>query len=55
LKARFALVGELVKNANADYCNYAKNFTFTAAGAVSSMQLGNGKFLHGTKTKLKDI
>ncbi len=32
------------KNANAGYWDYAKNFTFTAAGAVSSMQLGNGKW-----------
>ncbi len=32
------------KNQNAGFFNYAKNFTFTAAGAVSSMQLGNGKW-----------
>lgn len=32
------------KNANSGYWNYAKNFTYTAAGAVSSMQLGNGKW-----------
>ncbi len=32
------------KNANAGYWNYAKSFTYTAAGAVSSMQLGNGKW-----------
>ena len=29
------------KNAAAGFFNYAKNFTFTAVGAVSSMQLGN--------------
>ncbi|MGI8641620.1 MAG: hypothetical protein ACR2MG_16950, partial [Pyrinomonadaceae bacterium] len=32
------------KNANQGYFNYAKNFTYTSAGAVSSMQLGNGKW-----------
>ena len=32
------------KNQNFGYFNYAKNFTYTAAGAVSSMQLGNGKW-----------
>ena len=32
------------KNANSGFFNYAKNFTYTAAGAVSSMQLGNGKW-----------
>ena len=32
------------KNVAAGYFNYAKNFTYTAAGAVSSMQLGNGKW-----------
>lgn len=32
------------KNAASGYFNYAKNFTYTAAGAVSSMQLGNGKW-----------
>lgn len=32
------------KNASQGYFNYAKNFTYTAAGAVSSMQLGNGKW-----------
>ncbi len=32
------------KNANSGYWNYAKSFTYTAAGAVSSMQLGNGKW-----------
>ena len=26
------------------YWNYANSFTYTAAGAVSSMQLGNGKW-----------
>lgn len=32
------------KNQTAGYWNYAKSFTYTAAGAVSSMQLGNGKW-----------
>jgi RHS repeat-associated protein len=32
------------KNANAGYFSYADSFTYTAAGAVSSMQLGNGKW-----------
>ena len=32
------------KNAASGYFNYAKNFTYTAAGAVSSMQLGNGRW-----------
>ena len=32
------------KNKNSGYFNYAKNFTYTAAGAVTSMQLGNGKW-----------
>lgn len=32
------------KNVNAGFWNYAEHFTFTAAGAVSSMQLGNGKW-----------
>jgi YD repeat-containing protein len=32
------------KNQAAGYWNYAKNFTYTSAGAVSSMQLGNGKW-----------
>jgi len=32
------------KNTNAGYWNYAKSFSYTAAGAVSSMQLGNGKW-----------
>ncbi|MCW5950067.1 MAG: RHS repeat-associated core domain-containing protein [Pyrinomonadaceae bacterium] len=32
------------KNAAAGYWNYAKNFTYTAAGAVTSMQLGNGRW-----------
>ncbi len=32
------------KNSNAGYWNYAKSFTYTAAGAVSSMQLGNGRW-----------
>ena len=30
------------KSQNAGYWNYAEQFTYTAAGAVSSMQLGNG-------------
>jgi RHS repeat-associated protein len=30
------------KNQNAGFWNYAQHFTYTAAGAVSSMQLGNG-------------
>jgi len=30
------------KNQNAGFWNYASNFTYTASGAVSSMQLGNG-------------
>ena len=32
------------KNGNAGVFNYAKSFTYTAAGAVSSMQMGNGKW-----------
>lgn len=32
------------KNQNAGFWNYADNFTYTAAGAVSSMQLGNGRW-----------
>ncbi|MBA3632391.1 MAG: hypothetical protein H0W58_06215 [Acidobacteria bacterium] len=32
------------KNQTAGYFDYAKNFTYTAAGAVSSMQLGNGRW-----------
>ena len=32
------------KNGVSGYFNYAKSFTYTAAGAVSSMQLGNGKW-----------
>ena len=32
------------KNASHGYFGYAKNFTYTAAGAVSPMQLGNGKW-----------
>lgn len=32
------------KNANSGYFNYAKNFTFNVAGAVTSMRLGNGKW-----------
>ena len=30
------------KSQNAGYWNYAEQFTYTAAGAVNSMQLGNG-------------
>ncbi|MGD9563001.1 MAG: hypothetical protein AB7F88_12620 [Pyrinomonadaceae bacterium] len=30
------------KNANSGYWAYANNFTYNAAGAVTSMQLGNG-------------
>ena len=36
------------KNGNAGYFNYAKSFSYTAAGAVSSMQLGNGKWESAT-------
>ena len=32
------------KNQASGYWNYADNFTYTAAGAVSSMQLGNGRW-----------
>jgi hypothetical protein len=32
------------KNTNSGFFNYADSFTYTAAGAVSSMQLGNGKW-----------
>lgn len=32
------------KNQTAGFWNYADNFTYTAAGAVSSMQLGNGRW-----------
>ena len=32
------------KNANYGYFNYADSFTYTAAGALSSMQLGNGRW-----------
>jgi len=32
------------KNQNAGYWNYASHFSYTAAGAVSSMQLGNGRW-----------
>lgn len=32
------------KSQTAGYWNYVKNFTYTVAGAVSSMQLGNGKW-----------
>jgi YD repeat-containing protein len=32
------------KNENFGYFNYAKNFTYNAAGVVTSMQLGNGRW-----------
>jgi RHS repeat-associated protein len=32
------------KNVNSGFFNYAKNFTYTSAGAVSSMQLGNNRW-----------
>ena len=32
------------KNANSGYWAYANNFTYNAAGAVTSMQLGNGRW-----------
>jgi RHS repeat-associated protein len=32
------------KNSGSGYWTYANSFTYTAAGAVSSMQLGNGKW-----------
>ena len=32
------------KNPNAGFFTYANSFTYTAAGAVSSLQLGNGKW-----------
>ena len=32
------------KSPNHGYWNYAENFTYNAAGAVTSMQLGNGKW-----------
>jgi RHS repeat-associated protein len=32
------------KNASSNFYNYAKGFTYIAAGAVSSMQLGNGNW-----------
>ncbi len=32
------------KNANFGFHNYAKNFTYNSAGAVTSMQLGNGRW-----------
>jgi hypothetical protein len=32
------------KNSSAGYWNYAQNFTYNAAGAVTSMQLGNGRW-----------
>jgi len=32
------------KNQNAGFFNYAKNFSYTAAGAVSLMQLGSGRW-----------
>ncbi len=32
------------KNTNSGFFNYAKNFTYNAAGAATSLQLGNGKW-----------
>ncbi len=32
------------KNSNQGYFDYSKNFTYNAAGAVTSMQLGNGRW-----------
>jgi RHS repeat-associated protein len=32
------------KNSNSGYWNYASSFTYNAAGAVTSMQLGNGRW-----------
>jgi RHS repeat-associated protein len=32
------------KNANSGFWNYASHFSYTVAGAVSSMQLGNGRW-----------
>jgi len=32
------------KNANVGFFNYAKSFTYNAAGAVTSLQLGNGRW-----------
>ena len=32
------------KNANSGFWNYASHFSYTASGAVSSMQLGNGRW-----------
>jgi YD repeat-containing protein len=32
------------KNANSGYWNYADSFTYNAAGAVTSLQLGNGRW-----------
>jgi hypothetical protein len=32
------------KNSSAGYWNHARNFTYNAAGAVTSMQLGNGRW-----------
>jgi hypothetical protein len=36
------------KKLNGTYQNYANAFTYTSAGAVSSMRLGNGKFENTT-------
>ena len=38
------LIVQSKKNASAGYWNYASHFSYTAVGAVSSMQLGNGKW-----------
>ena len=32
------------KNSSSNYFDYGKNFTYSAAGAVTSMQLGNGRW-----------
>jgi len=36
------------KNSDYGFWNYAEHFTYTAAGAVSSMQLGNGRWESAT-------
>jgi YD repeat-containing protein len=41
------------KNAAAGYWNYAENLTFNPAGAVTSMQLGNGKWASDVMTKIR--
>lgn len=37
-------IAQSKKNSTAGYWDYADSFSYTAAGAVSSMQLGNGKW-----------